>query len=162
MSSRAKWGDEPPSSTRRSTIPQQTNNRPQPNLVPPRDSEQNAPLLDMIRTGSSSNSRGFITSKGWTLDKLIASGESFYQVPRVSASIPDLTFSIEEHERSGLPLIIEAWHEHPKWPKDLFTPEHFCANVRQGKSPVNAVLSSSLTLPHLRNRYRSTRCSQWD
>jgi hypothetical protein len=139
MSSSAKWGDEPPSLTRRSTLPQH-NHPPQPNLVPSSDSEQSAPLLDMIRSGSSSNSRGFITSKGWTLDKLIASGESFNEVPRVSASNPDLTSSVEEHERSGIPLIIEAWHKHPKWPKDLFTPENFCANVQQGKSPINAVL----------------------
>jgi len=90
------------------------------------------PVHGMIGGKPPPKSRRFITSKEWILDELIAAGESFCGIPRVSASDSNLAFSIEEHERTGVPLIIEAWHTHPRWPTDLFTVQSFCANSPHG------------------------------
>ena len=32
----------------------------------------------------------------------------------------DLLRKLEEHEMSGVPLIVEDWHKHQHWPGDLF------------------------------------------
>lgn len=48
-------------------------------------------------------------------------GTSFQPVPRVSVSSSDLDNMIAKHEKCGIPLIVEGWHEHPSWSKDLFS-----------------------------------------
>lgn len=65
------------------------------------------------------------TTRGWSLDSLVNSGERFQEVPRVSASTPDLLTVIESYERRGVPLIIEGWHKEPTWPHDIFTLDWF-------------------------------------
>ncbi|KAL5529720.1 hypothetical protein ACEPAG_5705 [Sanghuangporus baumii] len=60
------------------------------------------------------------STKGWTLEKLVALGPRMQHVPRVSsikdsARIHDI---IKEYEASGVPLIIEDWEKTPQWPGD--------------------------------------------
>lgn len=63
-----------------------------------------------------------ITTRDWTLEGLIAKGKRFREIPRVSAqqSGDVLKGTIEKHEQSGVPLIIEGWHKHHKWSSDIF------------------------------------------
>lgn len=65
-----------------------------------------------------------IQAKDWSLEHLL-SNTNFRSVRRVSALLPTsrLLHELESHERDGLPLIIEGWHKHPQWPKDLFDME---------------------------------------
>ncbi|GJE95153.1 hypothetical protein PsYK624_113340 [Phanerochaete sordida] len=62
-----------------------------------------------------------ISSKGWSLQSLLEHG-NFEHVRRVSALLPreQLLRELERYEHDGQPLIIEDWHQHPQWPKDLF------------------------------------------
>ena len=63
-----------------------------------------------------------ISSKCWTFEHLHKQGRRFKPVKRISALIPEevLLHRLAEYERDGEPLIIENWHKHPKWPKELF------------------------------------------
>lgn len=63
-----------------------------------------------------------ISSKYWTFDGLRQQSKRFQPVKRISASLPNATLLhyLEEYEAHGKPLIIEDWHKHPNWPKDLF------------------------------------------
>lgn len=89
-----------------------------------------------------------ISSKDWTVDALVKRGPRFQRVPRVSATAPvsRLCSVIEDHERTGIPLIIEGWHKHRKWDKKLFTVDWFREHGRQGVLAVIPVLSDVLTL----------------
>jgi hypothetical protein len=60
---------------------------------------------------------------GWDPENIVASGTRFRHAPRVSASMPrdEMLATIAEHEKSGVPLVIEGWHQHPDWPGELFT-----------------------------------------
>jgi hypothetical protein len=102
--------------------------------------------LTMTGARQWAKSRGFISSEGWSMQKLLASGERFSPVPRVSASDPCLAASIDEHEQFGIPLIIEKWHMHPKWPRDLFTIEKFRADSPPGMIGLTLLLFSPFYL----------------
>lgn len=62
-----------------------------------------------------------ISSKDWTLASLM-NRSNFKAVQRVSALLPpeQLLLVLERYERKGEPLIIEGWHDHANWLKDLF------------------------------------------
>lgn len=82
-------------------------------------------------------SKTFVSSKGWTVDTLVGRGPRFQKVPRVSARSPRLFSKIKEHERSGIPLIIQGWHKHGKWPKEMFTVDWFREHGQQGMHAVH-------------------------
>ncbi|PPQ63092.1 hypothetical protein CVT24_005947 [Panaeolus cyanescens] len=69
-----------------------------------------------------------ITTKGWTLDGLIAQSHNFVPVERVSFNSPNLLSVIQESEENGTPLVIQGFHLHDKWPKNMFTLENFLDN----------------------------------
>lgn len=88
----------------------------------------------------------FVSSKDWSVGGLLQQGESrFKEVPRVSALAPlELLSAIQQHEESGIPLIIEDWHKHPKWPKDKFTLDWFREHGQQGAVAVLSALLGSI------------------
>jgi hypothetical protein len=79
-------------------------------------------------------SKTCVSSEGWTVDKLVGSAQRFRKVPRVSAlaSTQTLLSAIEDYERSGIPLIIEGWHKHQNWPKDIFSVHWFGEHGQTG------------------------------
>ena len=66
-----------------------------------------------------------ISTAGWTLDSILQSSKRFHLVPRVPCSNVGLQAAIDAYEDSGVPLIIEGWHKHEKWPKDMFGIDSF-------------------------------------
>ncbi|KAH7929751.1 hypothetical protein BV22DRAFT_107094 [Leucogyrophana mollusca] len=64
--------------------------------------------------------KSFVTTKGWTMEGLVERAPHFRPIPRVAAQDPRLHEIINQHEIDGVPLIIEGWHHHKKWPKELF------------------------------------------
>jgi hypothetical protein len=71
-----------------------------------------------------------ISTVGWSLTTLLESSQGFRLVPRIPCNEKDLKTSIDDYQRSGVPCIIEGWHNHEKWPKDLFTIDSFSQNVK--------------------------------
>jgi len=67
-----------------------------------------------------------ISTKGWALDSLINKSINFHHVRRVSALSTSLSQIIDDHEESGLPLVIEDCHKHPNWYK--FTLDSFASD----------------------------------
>lgn len=66
-----------------------------------------------------------ISTSGWTLDSLTSSSQTFRAVDRIPAISSQLSEVIKNHERAGLPLVIEGFHRHEKWPTKMFTIEGF-------------------------------------
>ncbi|THH13931.1 hypothetical protein EW146_g6333 [Bondarzewia mesenterica] len=75
--------------------------------------------------------RDFISTREWTLDHLVATGRHFQEVPRISIDHEDLASTIEAHEKSGIPLIVENFHKHHNWPKGMFSLEWFATHGQQ-------------------------------
>lgn len=73
-----------------------------------------------------------ISTKGWTLDSLINKSLNFHHVRRVPASSSSLPQIINDHENSGVPLVIEDCHKHPSWPKEEFTLDSFASTTSNG------------------------------
>lgn len=73
-----------------------------------------------------------ISTKGWTADNLIALSEQFYLVQRVRANSASLSQEIEKFERSGVPLVVEGWQDHPHWPKSTFDIDWLASHGPQG------------------------------
>lgn len=72
------------------------------------------------------------STRGWSLDLLLETGPNFHDVHRVSATSPDLGNTIRNvFELKGRPLVIEGFHQHPQWPKKMFTLEHFGNNMEE-------------------------------
>ena len=70
---------------------------------------------------SDESSKRFVSSKDWTLENLMAQNPQFRQVQRVSSLEPDrVATALMDHERLGIPVIIEHLNRNPKWPKDMF------------------------------------------
>lgn len=65
------------------------------------------------------------STKGWILDEIIEEGDNFHHVERVSATAPDLLDKIKKYETNGVPLVIEGFHKHSKWPQRMFTIDEF-------------------------------------
>lgn len=60
---------------------------------------------------------------------------------RVSARSDALLDIVKKHERKGIPLVIEGFHEHDKWPANMFTLEGF-----SGHSDSQGILTLYLSL----------------
>lgn len=79
--------------------------------------------------------KGLITTKGWTLSGLVKKASNFYPVDRIHFRDPGLMQKIQTHEDSGVPLIIQGFHEHKDWPTDLFTLDWLNEHGKPGKKP---------------------------
>jgi hypothetical protein len=77
--------------------------------------------------------KGLITTKGWTLAELVKKAPNFRPVNRVHFRNPSLMQKIRMHEDSGIPLIIEGFHEHESWPTELFTLDWLNEHGKPGK-----------------------------
>ncbi len=73
----------------------------------------------------------YLTCKQWDVQDMVKTHRNFRPVRRVSALAPpaELLRELAEYERSGLPLIIEDWHKHPGWKKELLGIDWLLANV---------------------------------
>ncbi|KAI0336502.1 hypothetical protein GY45DRAFT_1394350 [Cubamyces sp. BRFM 1775] len=73
----------------------------------------------------SSQSLPRITAKDWSVPSLCRKFASFKEVRRVSAVADPATLAkaLDEYELDGIPLIIEDWHKHSAWPRDIFSLE---------------------------------------
>jgi hypothetical protein len=71
-----------------------------------------------------------IFTAGWTLSSIVESSQTFRRVPRVSCNNSNLQMEIEKYEATGVPLIMEGWHNHKNWPKQLFNIESFTKDVK--------------------------------
>ena len=69
-----------------------------------------------------------ISTKGWSLNSLIDRNINFHRVPRVSVLSDSLLQSIDDFEKSGVPLVIEGCHKHPKWSTEEFTMDSFVSS----------------------------------
>jgi hypothetical protein len=143
MSQTVDWGAPPPTLH----IPSATGS-PESGTTAPLlfTSVHNAPTTtNMEYVIEEPRQKTFVSSKDWTVDALLERGPRFHKIDRVSATgpLPNLLSAIETHERSGLPLIIEGWHKHKGWPKDIFTVDWFRERGQQGMHAVNTCCGTS-------------------
>lgn len=85
----------------------------------------------------------------WTADSLVESGCNFSHVPRISATLSPavLLANVREHEKTGVPLIIEDWHQCSGWNKELFSMEGFVGDKTQSESyHLQRILACRLSL----------------
>ena len=91
---------------------------------------------------------GFISSKGWTLQSLLATGAKFRTVDRISAAsrTPEqIASTIKDYERHNVPLVVEDLHCNPNWP-ELFTPQWLESHYgSQGVCTTNLFIQISIT-----------------
>ena len=73
-----------------------------------------------------------ISTKGWTLNSLINQSINFHRVPRVSVLSESLLQHINDHELSGVPLVIEDCHKHRNWNTVEFTLDSFAYATPDG------------------------------
>lgn len=99
-----------------------------------------SPTLGAKQTSESHNhgtnhllTRGLITTKGWTLAGLVNKAPNFHPVHTVHFRDPGLLQEIRTHEDSGIPLIIQGFHEHESWPADLFSLDWLNEHGNPGK-----------------------------
>lgn len=87
-------------------------------------------------TSSNVDNRLPFSCKHWTLDGLLGHSPRFKAIRRVSAlqDPRELAKIISKFDETGEPLIIEGWHKHVKWDRNLFTPAHFCEHGQQRES----------------------------
>jgi hypothetical protein len=66
-----------------------------------------------------------LTTRGWNLNELVSTHPNFRHVLRIhaSASPGELLAAIEEHERTGVPLVIAGFQTLDSWPADNFSLE---------------------------------------
>lgn len=76
-----------------------------------------APDPDLLPSSASSlpMHTSSITSRDWTLSKLMKDSSNFQEVRRVSCLDKAWTSTAEDCEREGIPLIVEDWHAHNTW-----------------------------------------------
>jgi hypothetical protein len=74
-----------------------------------------------------------ISTKGWTLNSLINKSINFHRVSRVSVLSDTMLQFIDDHEKSGVPLVIEGCHKHPMWSTDEFTLDSFASVSSKGQ-----------------------------
>ncbi|KAF5315534.1 hypothetical protein D9611_004889 [Ephemerocybe angulata] len=77
--------------------------------------------------GKQSKQRSPISTQGWTFENVLGYGTNFRSIERVSAtsSDTDIQQAIKRYEDEGIPIIIEGWQNHDKWPKGLFELDSF-------------------------------------
>ncbi|KAI0665328.1 hypothetical protein C8Q78DRAFT_986852, partial [Trametes maxima] len=63
-----------------------------------------------------------ISTKGWNISEMCRMNANFKEVPRMSAlkGAEALAKKLEDYEKDGVPLVIEDWQYHPKWPAEVF------------------------------------------
>ncbi|KAH7912236.1 hypothetical protein BJ138DRAFT_1084054 [Hygrophoropsis aurantiaca] len=100
----------------------------------------------------------FVTTKDWTLQNLVECAPHFRCIPRVSLQDPNLYKTIDYHEKEGIPLIIEGWQNHHKWPKDMFTLEWLREHGDQNAYArnIHTWTDLKLSLPDLIDRLRAS------
>ncbi len=69
-----------------------------------------------------------ISTRGWSLESLVQTSPNFCKVNRVSASVEDIFSVLRDYELRGVPLVIEDFHKHERWPSEMFTLENFAKN----------------------------------
>jgi len=71
------------------------------------------------------------TTRGWDdCETLLSYCSKFVPVRRVKADSSDLSETIREYEKNGIPLVIEGFHKLSSWPKEMFTLENFVKNTK--------------------------------
>lgn len=80
--------------------------------------------------------RSRISTEGWTLQSLVGFSENFHPIERVkaTASKEDIERAVTRYEEEDIPMIIEGWHEHEQWSKELFSLDYFRAHTPGGES----------------------------
>lgn len=84
-----------------------------------------------------------ISTRDLTLSDLLRQG--FLPVPRFSFRSENLESQVKHHEKSGVPLIIEGWHKHHRWSKEIFSID-FCLQYFRGEKESASVLNAGLLL----------------
>lgn len=79
--------------------------------------------------------RARISTEGWSLEFLVSLSENFHPIERVKATAlkDDIAQAIARYEEDGIPTIIEGWHEHEQWPKEMFTLDFFREHTPGGE-----------------------------
>ncbi|KAI0721127.1 hypothetical protein C8T65DRAFT_786041 [Cerioporus squamosus] len=82
-----------------------------------------------------------MTCKGWDVKDMVEAHRNFRPVRRISALAPldELLRELAEYEKSGVPLIIEDWHKHPRWQGELLGIDWLLAHVGDKEIPVRNV-----------------------
>ncbi|KAI0647021.1 hypothetical protein C8Q79DRAFT_907570 [Trametes meyenii] len=64
-----------------------------------------------------------VSTRGWDISDMCSTYASFKEVPRLSAleGADVLHKALDDYEKGGIPLIIDNWQHHPKWPADVFS-----------------------------------------
>ena len=96
---------------------------------------------------------GLVTSKGWTLESVLASGPRFRTVDKTSANsgTPEqIASTIKDYEQRGVPLVVQDLHGRPDWP-EFFTPEWLEAHYgsRSAPTPEPSIQSTSSNISYL-------------
>lgn len=101
------------------------------------------------------------STRGWSLDEIHDEGDNFHLVERVSATAPDLLQKIKKYEANGVPLVIEGFHKHPKWPQRMFTIDQFVdTHDGHGTRSMNDVFRAVEHANLYISRYQSTQHPQ--
>ncbi|KAG5647260.1 hypothetical protein DXG03_000795 [Asterophora parasitica] len=117
MAARPNWGDQPDPHHVQDIYTCSTTTSTDASAV----DDQTIPAMNNVVFPPQYDSVARITTKDWSLNRILASGKNFQRVPRVSSTAT--TKKINESERNGLPLIIEGLHKHPEWKWTYFKPE---------------------------------------
>lgn len=103
--------------------------------------------------GDHSSAVDLVTSRGWSLEGLVASGPRFRTVDRISANsgTPEqIASTIKDYEQRNIPLVVQDFHNHPDWPEFL-TPQWLETHYgsQSACSPKLLVQTTSTNLSYL-------------
>ncbi|KAI0029383.1 hypothetical protein K488DRAFT_56501 [Vararia minispora EC-137] len=77
----------------------------------------------------------FYEQEEWDLERILARGQRFRPIPRVSVTDEgqsgELTEALEKYRALGIPLVIEDLHMLTSWPSELFSAAWFQENSQQ-------------------------------
>jgi len=94
---------------------------PSPNLV---NDISLTSKLNSASAGDHNHANGLVTSRDWTLERLLTSGVRFKTVDRIPANsrTPEQIVSIiKDCEQHSIPVVVEDLQHHLDWP-EFFTP----------------------------------------
>ena len=81
-------------------------------------------MEDTMSRGESKDVR--ISTKGWTLENVLAKGSNFLPIPTVdvtSLQAAEIERLVQKHENSGIPLLMTGLHRRVSWDSHKFSPE---------------------------------------
>ncbi|KAF9246293.1 hypothetical protein BU15DRAFT_40296 [Melanogaster broomeanus] len=78
-----------------------------------------------------------VTTACWDIKEILARSQNFHPMHRVHYSSPEAETFISGYEKSGIPVIVEGWHRHPRWPKSMFNVEWLKQNGDQNPTVRN-------------------------